>query len=166
MHPSYKYTLPTPLLPLLTFSPCSGYSQLKKTADKIYAFDDLRASSAQAKAASAARPLFPDRTLPPMATPPVSLQPPCVFPRTDYRFKLRLRLTRDAATRRRTSPLQSHGDGSLCLRTSARAAVSAAIVLRAMLLNIRGLCLRGEGGSVNMSCDLAQLQAPTRALLL
>jgi hypothetical protein len=64
-----------PFAQRIAFS-CSGYSQLKKTADKIYAFDDTRAAAVQSKSASAARPLFPDRALPPMTAPPVSLQPP------------------------------------------------------------------------------------------
>jgi hypothetical protein len=54
----------------------NGYSQLKKTADKIYAFDDLRTTAAPAKDAKQPPQLFPDRTLPPMAALPVSLQPP------------------------------------------------------------------------------------------
>ncbi len=64
--------------------PCSGYSQMKKMADKIFSFDDTRAAAALSKAAAVARPLFPDRALPPISSVPVSLQPPyanfCVFP--------------------------------------------------------------------------------------
>ena len=43
-----------------------------------------RAAAALSKAAAVARPLFPDRALPPISSVPVSLQPPyanfCVFP--------------------------------------------------------------------------------------
>ena len=67
-----------PLPPTLSLLSCSGYAQMKKSADKIYAFDDSL-SSREPKAAKQAT-LFPDRSLPPMANPPVSMQPPYTPP--------------------------------------------------------------------------------------
>jgi hypothetical protein len=78
--PRNRRYAPSPAPPPPSYPCClqysfSGYSQLKKSADKIYAFDDERASVPQSKTAKQPPPLFPDRTLPPMADPPVSMQP-------------------------------------------------------------------------------------------
>jgi hypothetical protein len=52
---------------------------MKKFADKIYAFDDTLPSR-EPKASKQPPPLFPDRSLPPMAPPPVSMQLPYAPP--------------------------------------------------------------------------------------
>ena len=135
----------------LTLPACSGYSQLKKTADKIYAFEDLRGTAAPSKVAKQPPQLFPDRTLAPMASLPVSLQPPYFSPlilqplfpfiplplipsRCPSHFIPLLRLTYTqlavsyiltiySAIRLRMSAPPSLDDGSSFLRTSARRVV-------------------------------------------